>query len=60
MTNAEVADLVDYDGLEWAIENWDFADDIKDRHLRSLWKTAARTIEEIRDILESATETDDD
>lgn len=54
MTNKQVAQIVDREGLGYAITMYMDSDDFKDRHLASLWDQAQLILDEITEILDEA------
>lgn len=54
MTNKQVAQIVDREGLGYAITMYMDSDDFKDRHLASLWDQAQVILDEITEILDEA------
>jgi hypothetical protein len=50
--NAEVRDVIEREGLEYAITGYLSADNIKDPKLRKMWNKARVTLEAIQEYLE--------
>lgn len=53
-TNLNVSEIVDREGLGYAIIAYMDSDDFEDRHLAKLWDKAQKILREIEDILEEA------
>ena len=51
MTLKEVATIVDYEGLGYAIESYMSKDEIDDPILKEKWNQVAKLLKEIREIL---------
>ena len=51
ISNDEVRDEIDKDGLDYALLNWCSADDLEDPRLTKLWLRAQLALEAIRKLL---------
>jgi hypothetical protein len=60
LSNRKVADIVECEGLGYAITDYMNSDDFEDKHLAELWDQAQTVLQEIEDILEVANEDDED
>jgi hypothetical protein len=60
LSNRKVADIVECEGLGYAITDYMNSDDFEDKHLAELWDQAQTVLKEIEDILEVANEDDED
>jgi len=60
MTKQEVADIVDSEGLGYAITSYISGDDIDDPILREKWKEADKLLGEIQSILPEPYENDEE
>jgi hypothetical protein len=59
LSTEEIAQNVDEDGLEFALKSYDGAD-FEDEQLGALWNQTCDLLYEIQDMLDEATEGDDD
>jgi hypothetical protein len=50
-SNRQVADIVEMEGLGYAVQNYMSADQIKDQKLAALWKTAKDALDAIEAML---------
>lgn len=59
-TNAEVRDMVDEEGIGYAVTCYLSADSIADKKLAALWKDARKVLTEIQNILREAEDDEGD
>lgn len=59
MNNKQIAQIVDNEGLDYAITAYMGSEDFKDRHLAKLWDQAKEILDEITEILEKASPNDE-
>jgi hypothetical protein len=53
-SNKQIAQIVDREGLDYAVTAYMDSDDFEDRHLASLWDQAQVILDEITEILDEA------
>lgn len=60
MTNKQIAQIVDREGLDYAITAYMDSEDFEDRHLAMLWSRAREILDKITEILEEEEEIESD
>ena len=59
LTNRKIADIVEWEGLGYAITDYMGSNDFEDQHLAELWDQAQTVLHEIQEILNEAMDSDE-